>query len=268
MFDKLKSLFVSKPKPLIKVEKPVVVNEAKPPINITPKDIQAASKLFWGRLPYYPQMGSVYRKIFQSLKIDNQKTVKIHATACGTDLSTLSAGGGPNIRYMCDDDQAELVERNINNMGASKKTERIVTEVTGDYADKYFAQVLSIYPDERDDNVIDWTKLAESTLPSGFIIIPRIMKPEDVEALKPAQKFSGNNDFYFFHKVDHTEYWINMLEARFEYFTTADPSKIKSPRTEVTLCFKDELTKWAIEMKRVKSGKVKIITSVYKHNDE
>ncbi|MDG1707413.1 MAG: hypothetical protein P8H03_01560 [Emcibacteraceae bacterium] len=267
MFDKVKSLFVSKPPPKKRVKKQAAKAEVKPAINITPKDIEAGNKLFWGRLPYYPQMGTVYRKIFQSLKIDNVKTVKVHATSCGTDLSTLSAGGGPNIRYICHDDQAALVERNINNMGAAKKTERIVNEVTGEYSYKYYAHVFSMFPDEHDDNDLDWAAFAESTMPSGYVIIPKIMKTEDVDILKPSQKLSDNNEFYFYHKVDHTKHWIDLLEARFEYFHTADPSKIKSPRTEVTLCFKDELTKWALEMKRVKAGEVKIITAVYKHDD-
>ena len=141
-------------------------------------------------------MGMVYRKVFQSLKIDNTKSVELHNSACGTDLSTLSAGGGPNIRYICDGNQLALIERNITNMGASKKTERIINEVTGEFATKYFVHVLTMYPNETDDTDINWESLAENTLPSGYVIISKFMTPEKFEALRPSSKLSDNYEFY------------------------------------------------------------------------
>lgn len=267
MLEKVSSFFKQTPKkspqrPVRRIRQPFEVKEEKTidaPIE--------AKKLFWGKNPYYPEMGSAYRKLCQSLKIDNNKTIKLHETFCGTDMCNIVSGLGPNVDYNCHDDEAIIIQQNIKKFALEKKTEKI-TEATRQEDDtkQYFAHIMSLIPVQGDDMQVDWENLAEKTLSGGYVIIPRKITAKDDEK-KPSQKLGDNIEFYFYSKTDHTEHWISIIEAKFNLMKTMDPELLTKTDKQVIKAFSEEATKWAMELKQLKTGEQKILSMIYKRDD-
>ncbi|MCC3859759.1 hypothetical protein [Pseudemcibacter aquimaris] len=269
MFEKVKSMFGSKPEPKRKVRKtvrkqqdiPVQVEEAA-----TPADIKLGKELFWGRYPHYPEMSTVYRKIFQKYNVDNTRTIKVHDAICGTDMCNISAGNGPNVEYICDDDKAKLVEGHIRKLGLTKKFERVYDADFGD-AKSYIAHVFTFYPELDAESKIDWQALDDNTMPGGFVFLPRLVtNPKEADA-KPSDKLADNIPFYHYINMDHTDHWIEVLTNKVTMLQNNTPEKLETASKAAVQAFRDEVTKWALEIKRLKSEDVKIITTVYKHDD-
>ena len=89
MFEKIKNIFKTKEKIKKKKTRTVAnVNEN----NEYQLNIQQGKKLFWGKYPHYPEMGSVYRKLFQKLRIVNNRVIKVYQPSCGTDMCNIATG--------------------------------------------------------------------------------------------------------------------------------------------------------------------------------
>lgn len=266
MLEKVSSFFKATPKkaPQRGPRKPREAIENKPE-----KIINApleAKKLFWGKYPYYPEMGNAYRKLFQSLKIDNNKTIKMHETFCGTDMCNIVSGLGPNVDYCCRDDEVLIIEQNIKKFALEKKTERVLEKISPEDTKRYFTHIMSLVPVSGNDQQVDWKTLAEKTLSGGYVIIPRKITNDNDEK-KPSQKLADNIEFYFYTQVDHTAHWISMIEAKFNLMKTMDPETLSKMDKQVLRAYGEEATKWAMDLKPLKAGEQKIVSMIYKRDD-
>lgn len=268
MFDKIKNIFKSKPEPKKRVRK--VATEAPPEqdsAETTEADIKLGKELFWGKYPHYPEMSTVYRKIFQKYEIDNTSTIKVYDSICGTDMCNIASGSGPNVDYLCDDKYASLVEKNIKKLGLGDKFSRLSDEAAADNSIQYLAHVFSFYPKLDDESSIDWQLLDESTMAGGFVFLPKLVTNPKDEDKKPSQKLADNITFYFYIELDHTAHWIAVLENKIATLQKETPPGLVGASKAVIDTFRDEVTKWAREIKKLKSEKTKIVTSIYKHDD-
>ena len=269
MFAKIRSFFGEKakddPKKAIRKVR-LVTEDAQSKEDVIENAPHLAKELFWGKYPHYPDMSGAYRKLFQTLKIDNTKTIKVHEAFCGTDLSTIIGGVGPNADYICRDEDVVQFDKNIKKFALATKTERIIENIPVKAERLYFAHILSFQPVPGDELAIDWQTFADKTLSGGYIIIPRIISSARV-AKKPSQKLGDNIEFYFYSQVDHTAHWVSVLEARFKSLKDMDPQSFANINKKVTLLFGDEVAKWGKDLKQLKSGEVKIVSMIYKRDD-
>lgn len=274
MFAKVSSLFGDKSKntsqksvrKAVRRTRQVLKQEEQKEVRQVENFPTVAKELFWRKYPHYPEMNSAYRMLLQKLKIDNSRAIKVHDARCGTDLCQIAAGIGPNVDYCCTDENAPLIDKNIKKFQLGNKTERIIENIDGSKGRLYSAHLMSFEPTSGDDRNIDWDLLAENTLSGGYIIVPRIIK-DTQEIIKPSQKLADNIEFYFCSKIDHTAHWVSVLEERFELLKNADPKSMMDAGKNVIKLFGVEATKWAMDLKRLKTGDVKILSMIYKRDD-
>lgn len=235
---------------------------------ILPEDIMAGKGLFWGRFPHYPEMGAAYRTLFQRLKIDNQRSIKVSDPACGSDMCALAGGSGPLIDYTCDDESAALVDRNIIKMGLGKKIDRVLASNNSASNRQYFAHIMSFYPKMVDDAGLDWDQLGDTTVPGGYVIIPKIIaSPNTFKKPKPSEKISDTNEFYFYNMIDHSDQWKFAIEKRFMFIQNSDAENFNNVSKPVLSAFKQEVIKWMGILQKLKSHNIKIMSAIYRHDD-
>ena len=58
-----------------------------------------------------------------------------------------------------------------------------------------------------------------------------------------------------------------MIENKIAALETRTAENLKKATKHSLIAFKDEVTKWAIELKRLKTGQIKMMTAVYKRDD-
>ncbi|HPF47113.1 MAG: hypothetical protein KDF58_06780 [Alphaproteobacteria bacterium] len=270
MLKKIKSFFEDKPKEKKRVRKSFALGEEvitaeQGDQEITKEDIRRGKELFWGRYPHYPEMSTVYRKLFQKFEIDNSKRVKVYDSLCGSDMCNIASGSGPMVDYICDDDHAPLVLQQIKKLGLSDKFDRLVNYEKGNM---YFAHVFSFYPKLDHEDAIDWQRLDDCTAPAGYVFLPKLVtNPKDLKK-KPSQKLADNIAFYFYIELDHTMHWISVLNRKIEILQKETPPGLAAANQNVIKIFRDEVSKWASLLKQLKSNEISIVTSVYKHDDE
>jgi hypothetical protein len=269
MFDRIKNIFKPKSAPKKRVRKVATeITQKRDDAKTTEADIKLGKELFWGRYPHYPEMSTVYRKIFQKFEIDNTRQIKVYDSICGTDMCNIASGSGPNVHYMCDDKYAKLVDKNIKKLGLGDKLERLIGQGAEGDATQYFAHVFSFYPKLDHEGSIDWQALDDITAPGGFVFLPKLVTNPTDETKKPSQKLADNIAFYYYIELDHTAHWISMLENKIATLKKDTPPGLNGANKAVIDTFRREVTKWAQEIKKLKSKKTKIVTSVYKHDDE
>lgn len=266
MLAKLSGFFGEKPNknPQRKIRKSSQVTEQKPQKVENP--LKAAKELFWGKYPHYPEMSSSYRGLFQKLKMDNSKTIKFHETLCGTDLCTIASGIGPHVDYCCLDQEVQLIAQNIKKFDLANKTERAVENEAASEPKMYFAHLMSFYPQQGTKRDIDWHNLADHTLPGGYVIDPQMIAAGE-GSKKSSQKIADNIEFYYYTTVDHTAHWISVLNERFTALKNIDPESWTTTDKTVIKHYGDEATKWAMDLKGLKSGEFKMISMIYKRDE-
>lgn len=272
MFDKVKNIFGSKPEPKKRVRKSFAIQDDSlmTPTEdavATEADINRGKELFWGRYPYYPEMSTIYRKLFQKFQIDNSKLIKVYDPICGADMCQLASGSGPNVEYICEKHQAELVEGNIKKLDLGKKMERLASDAPSDGVRKYFAHVFSFYPNLDDESSVNWSELDDNTLSNGYVFLPKLVTNPTNEKKKPSEKLADNIAFYFYIDMDQTNHWTQVLEKKIEILQKETPRGLVGSNKFVIEAFRAEVTKWALLIKQLKSGEIKIVTSVYKHDE-
>lgn len=262
---------MDKPAPKKRVKKTVKkqsVNENSvvKEVPATPEDIIMGKNLFWGRYPHYPEMSTIYRKIFQKYNIDNTKVIKVHDALCGADMCNISAGSGPNVEYISEKDFNSVIDKHIKLLALSKKFEHLIDDHTNK-KQEYAAHVYSFYPKLDAENQIDWLKLADNTTPGGFVFVPKIITNSKEALKKPSEKLADNIEFYFYINLDHTAHWIKVIENKIAALETRTAENLKRASKHSLIAFKDEVTKWAAQLKRLKTGQIKMMTAVYKRDD-
>ena len=231
----------------------------------TEADLYAGRVLFWGKEPFYPEMGSEYRKLLQRLKIDNQRSIKIWLAHSGNDLCTIASGSGPNIDYDCPEDSLDQISKVIDKFGLTSKIDRVPEDAS---PREYFAQIVAIEPREGDDATLDWDNLGETTVPGGYVVVAKKVYPKRNNwAPKPSEKISDNNEFYYYNQIDHTTDWLNAIEARLKAVGEMDPESFSAQNQHVISAFKIEASEWMLTLKELKSGELKIVSAIYKHDD-
>lgn len=271
MFEKVIDFLMDKPAPKASVKKAhkkqiVKQNDEVKVAPATPEDFIMGKNLFWGRYPHYPEMSTIYRKIFQKYNIDNTKVIKVHDAICGADMCNISAGSGPNVEYLCGKDLTSVVDKHIKLLALSKKFEHLSSDHNAK-KQEYAAHVYSFYPKLDAESHINWLKLAENTAPGGFVFLPKIITNSKEALKKPSEKLADNIEFYFYINLDHTAHWINVIENKIAALETRTAENLKRASKHSLIAFKDEVTKWAIELKRLKTGQIKMMTAVYKRDD-
>ncbi len=273
MLENIRSLFENKPNKGKPVRRSFIksgqISEQKSNHQTTAKeDIKKGKELFWGRYPYYPEMSVVYRKLFQKFQIDNSKRIKVYDSLCGTDMCNIASGSGPSVEYLCDDDHISSVLQHIKKLGLSDKIDRLGAADEGAQGTQYFAHVFSFYPTLDHEKSIDWQKLDDCTLPSGYVFLPKLVTTSEDEKKEPSQKLADNIAFYFYLELDHTDHWILALEKKIDILQKETPPGLAAANENIIKAFRDEVTKWVGLTKQLKSGQVRIVTSIYKHDDE
>lgn len=266
MFDKIKKVF--KPKSEPKKRKRAISHAAAEQADKLDKaaDIKKGKALFWDKYPHYPQMSTIYRKMFQKYLIDNGSKVKFYDEVCGTDMCSIVSGNGPYVEYLCDDENASIIDNNVTTFNLFKKIEHLKPQAQ-EGQKTYIGHVFSLNPKLDAEVNIDWDELDNNTLPGGFVFIPKMITTEDDGKIPPEQ-LADNITFYFFIDLDHTQHWITILEAKIDKLQKEAPSGLSGASSTVIEAFKDEVTKWASVIRKLKSGKAKIFSRVYKHDDE
>lgn len=235
---------------------------------VMPEDNIAGKGLFWGRYPHYPEMGTAYRSLLQRLKIDNQRSIKVTNPACGSDMCKIAGGSGPLIDYICDDEIAGLIDKNIKKMGLGSKIDRVLKSNPAATNRQYFAHIMSFYPKVIDDAALDWDFLGETTVPGGYVIIPKIIDGAgNFKKPKPSEKISDNNEFYFYNMIDHTDHWKMEIEKRFLSIQKSDPENFNNVSRPVISAFKKEVTEWLLMLQKLKTHNTKIMSVIYRHDD-
>ncbi len=235
---------------------------------LMPEDGIAGKGLFWGRYPHYPEMGTVYRSLLQRLKIDNQRSIKVLNPACGTDMCTIAGGSGPLIDYICDDEIATLIDKNVTKMGLGSKIDRVLKSNASAANRQYSAHIMSFYPKVVDDAALDWDFLGDTTIPGGYVIIPKIIEGTgNFKKPKPSEKISDNNEFYFYNMIDHTDHWKAEIEKRFLSIQNSDPENFNNVSRPVISAFKKEVTECVLMLQKLKTHNTKIMSVIYRHDD-
>ena len=225
-------------------------------------------ELFWGKHPYYPEINTIYRKLFQKFEIDNSKRIKLYDAICGTDICNIASGSGPYVEYYCDETNAKLVELNIKKLGLADKIERSSPQNSEVGIQVYFAHIFSFFPNLDEKNDIDWQGLDESTSPGGYIFLPKLVTRPKNQKKKISRLLASSIPFYFYYELDHTNHWISILEKKIEILKNETPSGLSGANKAIIDAFRTEVSKWVIEVKKLKSKEHKILTIIYKHNDE
>ncbi len=272
MLKLVSKLFKSEPKQSRKKTRPKLKKktalETPQPaaVHVTAEDILAGKGLFWGRTPYYPEMGNAYRKLMQRLKIDNQRAIKVAEPSCGADMCTLAGGSGPMIDFTCSDENAALVDKNIIKMGLGSKIDRVSDCAAASRS--YFAHITSFYPENVNDADLDWDTLGDTTAPGGYVIISKMVTARgEFQKPKPSEKISDTNEFYFYNLIDHSIEWVETIEKRLKIIQDSDPDNFSNVSKPVTSAFKMEVTEWIVLLQRLKAGEIKVMSVIYKHDD-
>ena len=230
MFEKVIDFLMDKPAPkasVKKVHKKQIVkqNDDVKEAPATLEDFIMGKNLFWGRYPHYPEMSTVYRKIFQKYNIDNTKVIKVHDAICGADMCSISAGSGPNVEYLCDKELTVVVDKHIKLLALSKKFEHL-SEDHNAKKQEYAAHVYSFYPKLNAESHVDWLKLAENTAP-----VDLFCAKGDYQFKKPSEKLADNIEFYFYINLDHTAHWISVIENKIAALETRTAENLKKQRS-------------------------------------
>ena len=235
MFEKVIDFLMDKPAPkasVKKVHKKQIVkqNDDVKEAPATLEDFIMGKNLFWGRYPHYPEMSTVYRKIFQKYNIDNTKVIKVHDAICGADMCSISAGSGPNVEYLCDKELTVVVDKHIKLLALSKKFEHL-SEDHNAKKQEYAAHVYSFYPKLDAESHVYWLKLAENTAPGGFVFVPKVITNSKEALKKPSEKLADNIEFYFYINLDHTAHWISVIENKIAALQTRTLENLKKQRS-------------------------------------